>query len=698
MSERDPLHIVGQVIDGKYEVERLVGEGGFALVYRAMHNVWKKPVAIKLFSGLSSAPPDQREDLKQQFINEGALLSELSTKTATIVQARDVGDYTTPEGQWMPYMVLEWLDGESLEDVLERERAQGASPWPLERAYELLTPLKTALEVAHAKGIAHRDIKPPNFFVCSGSGDPRTGNPTVKLLDFGVAKMVNDNTQLQAALAKTGMNITSFTPAYGAPEQFSRGHGATGPWTDVFALALVYIEMVAGRPALDGTDLVQLGFSSGNPERRPTPRGLGVAVSDEVEAVFQKALAVSPTDRYQNAAEFWDELGAALATPRSATPHAATVVAPPPESAADPIARTMDDTSPPGQQITTAMSGAVTRQPSTAAPPSKGGGTTIAVVAVALLAVGGGAAFFLTRGGGEAAEAPPPTGAPTAAPAASSAAVATPAPACPPEMATIAAGQFFMGSDDENATAAEKPSHNVKLDAFCIDLYEVTVARFKKCSDMGKCRRASKDNDWPGISKHERATYDPLCNANEPEARANHPVNCVPWAEANNYCKAMDKRLPTEAEWEYATRGPDGRIYPWGDEDPTEKHLNACGKECRAWGKKNGVQLSVLYDADDGFATTAPVGQYEAGRSKFGPYDVVGNVWEWVADWRADYTAEARVNPKGPESGEKRVIRGGAWNGSYKSWLHPSFRYAQVPEARSYGIGFRCAKSLAPAK
>ncbi|MCA9645058.1 MAG: protein kinase, partial [Myxococcales bacterium] len=122
MSDRDPLNLAGQVIAEKYRVERLVGEGGFAVVYRAIHTIWNKPVAIKFFNGLSSAPMDQRESLMQDFINEGALLTELSSHTANIVQARDVGTYTSPSGQWMPYMVLEWLDGRPLDAILEAEQ------------------------------------------------------------------------------------------------------------------------------------------------------------------------------------------------------------------------------------------------------------------------------------------------------------------------------------------------------------------------------------------------------------------------------------------------------------------------------------------------------------------------------------------------------------------------------------------------
>src|SRR3954463_10936171 len=165
MTTKDPLSIVGSTIADKYRIERLVGEGGFAVVYRAMHTIWNQPVAIKFFNGLSSAPVDQREEFKNQFIQEGALLTELSSQTASIVQARDVGTYTSPDGQWMPYMVLEWLDGLALDELLDRERVAKAAPWSVEQVIKTLAQVASALDVAHGKGIAHRDIKPANLFV-----------------------------------------------------------------------------------------------------------------------------------------------------------------------------------------------------------------------------------------------------------------------------------------------------------------------------------------------------------------------------------------------------------------------------------------------------------------------------------------------------------------------------------------------------
>ena len=701
MTERDPLNIVGELVAEKYRIEKLVGEGGFAVVYRAAHTIWNKPVAIKFFNDLSSAPIDQRDQFQQAFIQEGALLTELSSQTAAIVQARDVGTYTTPDGSWMPFMVLEWLEGRSLEALLEEEQRSHAPPWTIAEVVPLLGQAALALDVAHGRGIAHRDVKPANLFVLGE--DARQGRATIKVLDFGVAKMVTDNTQLQAALARTGMNVTSFTPQYGAPEQFSRSSGATGPWTDVFALALVAVEMLAGRPALDGTDVVQLAVSSGRPDLRPTPRTLGVAVSDAVESVFAKALAIRPSDRYARAAEFWDALIAASGVALSRTGPMPSRPGPMPSRAA--IANTELAPAPELRpQATTGTAevkdaaASTTGTPSTVNPTGPAPGRraplwpTLVIIGV-MVAAGG--LFWSTR------NQQPPTAEPAAGakplepPALASSAPPTPAaPSCPERMAKIPAGQFFQGSDAKDAMPNEKPAHQVALDSYCIDLFEVTAREYKQCSDQGKCKRAGSEVEWPKITDAERRIYSPLCTIREPEKKGDHPINCVTWEMASLYCKAQDKRLPSEAEWEFATRGPDGRVYPWGDAPPTERHLNACGTECVAWGKERKLTFTALYEASDGFPTTAPVGKFEAGRSRFGPYDVVGNVWEWVQDWEGAYSKDAQKNPTGPETGEKRVIRGGGWNGSYASWLRPSFRYAQDPAAMSHGVGFRCAKSL----
>src|SRR3954465_1033949 len=145
MEHHDPLNIVGTTVGEKYDIEAVVGEGGFGIVYRAMHKIWKQPVAIKCFKVLMDASPDVRENLLKDFIQEGALLTQLSGRTASIVQARDVGTFTTKSGAWVPYMVLEWLEGMTLEAMLEADRSRfgntGGAAWPLPKVVAVLEPV-----------------------------------------------------------------------------------------------------------------------------------------------------------------------------------------------------------------------------------------------------------------------------------------------------------------------------------------------------------------------------------------------------------------------------------------------------------------------------------------------------------------------------------------------------------------------------
>ena len=716
----DPLALVGTTVSDKYEIERVVGEGGFALVYRATHKVWNRAVAIKVFRTLGDLPPERREQLVKSFIQEGALLAELSERSAAICQARDVGMLKMRDGREMPYMVLEWLEGRSFEQVLDDEKRAGLPARTPTETLAILEPAALALALAHKKGIAHRDVKPANLFVI---GDPR-GEYTVKILDFGIAKVVQDLQRATGSFNQTQGVVSSFTPAYGAPEQFSRTHGATGPWTDVFALALIFTELMTQEPPLRGDDLTQLAFCSMDPKRRPTPRAYGMEISDSLEAVLRRALAVAPDERFRSTGEFWDALRAALAmepmrvaidsSRTSNTNPALTALASPDSSAA---AQQMRRSNPaydapdrasglppaplPMQNATAVLYNTNRTMPTPGPamitgshpvqpPPANTAGLFAVLGAGSVLAAAAVAAgvYFLAIRGKDA----------TTTPVASASASAAPVPVgptpCPPGMATILGGKFFMGSDDKKDEENERPAHRVTLSPYCIDLTEVTVLAYKQCSDRGECKRAPRENEWPGITAREHKIYDPLCNIRDVDARGSYPINCVDWELADTFCKAKGGRLPTEAEWEFATRGSDGRKYPWGDSPPTDgTRLNACGKECLAWGKKFNEEVTAMYSADDGFPTTAPVGSFPKGASPFELQDVVGNVWEWASDWYAPYTPEAQVDPTGG-TGTDRVLRGGAWNGGDPSWVRPTYRFKSAPTLRSHGIGFRCARDL----
>jgi eukaryotic-like serine/threonine-protein kinase len=300
----DPFDLVGRTIAGKYDIEHVVAKTALSVVYRATHRVWQRSVAIKAFAA-PTLSDEARQQLLASFVEEGRLLMDLSERCAAICQARDVSSLTTAAGDWVPYTVLEWLDGECLEVVMRRERADGLRPRTLAEALELLNPIAEALSIAHERGVVHRDVKPGNIFVIS---DGREEPPRTKLLDFGVAKVLRG-----APVVPAGAHVSqSFTPGYGAPEQFSAAYGTTGPWTDVFALALIVVELLVGREALEGDEVGTLAMQSCDAVVRPTPRTRGAVVGDEVEQVLARALAVNPEDRYLNGRDLWDALTAAL--------------------------------------------------------------------------------------------------------------------------------------------------------------------------------------------------------------------------------------------------------------------------------------------------------------------------------------------------------------------------------------------------
>jgi len=741
-SSKDPLGIVGTIVDGKYRaVEAVIGEGGFSVVYRAEHIIWKQPVALKCFNALAGVPAQLRQELLNGFIQEGKLMTNLSTRTAAIVQARDVGTLTAPSTQeQVPFMVLEWLEGRPLDRILHTERE---GRFPARSIYDvlaLLEPVASALEVAHVQNIAHRDIKPANLFVI---GDPRGPGAFVKILDFGIAKVMAEHAHLQTSLAMTGREITAFTPNYGAPEQFSRAHGATGPWTDVFALALIMIELLrGGYPALQGDDYIQLAVASRDPTVRPTPRAFGVEVTDDVEAVFRRALAIAPRDRYKSAGLFWQDLhaaafpgsaawspvtvgggvsAAAFASPQTTPggegrhsnfggPHSSGPGSTGPGTG--PLNRSgLPDTGPGSRKMVSApttplFAGGGTGAPITASAAPKKGSSALLLGGLAVVGlVGGvGAALLLFS------KAPAPAASATvdsALPAPSaSASAAAPVFACGEGSVLVPEGKFFMGSD-EPGFPIWQPQHNVRVSTYCIDIHEVTTTAYKDCVTKGSCKRALLEPDYPKAEKttpeqHEKnkKVFGELCNFGPngeiKSGREKHPVNCVTWEMANLFCEWKGGRLPTEAEWEFAARGSDGRKYPWGDDgggDP--KYMNACGSECAAWEKAHNIEpkSDTMYEADDGFPGTAPVGSFPPGVTKIGTYDMVGNVWEWTNDRYASYTKEDQVDPKGALDGERRAIRGGGFNGGYPLWVNPSFRFHQLATGNAHGIGFRCAKS-----
>jgi formylglycine-generating enzyme required for sulfatase activity len=257
------------------------------------------------------------------------------------------------------------------------------------------------------------------------------------------------------------------------------------------------------------------------------------------------------------------------------------------------------------------------------------------------------------------------------------------------EMVRVPAGEFTMGSDADVGFEAckkyyigheseckrewyedEEPVHTVYLDEFYIDKYEVTNVQYRECVEAGKCT-APTECDFG----------EPTYNDSD---KANHPVVCVNWEMSKNYCEWADKRLPTEAEWEKAARGTDGRVYPWGNEFDGSK-VNFCDQNCEFdWANK---------EYDDGYVRTSPVGSYELGKSPYGVYDMAGNVWEWTSSEYKDYpyrTDDGREDLT--RTDVLRVLRGGSWYDFAYSVRAPN-RYGDNPDDTYDYLGFRCLRS-----
>jgi formylglycine-generating enzyme required for sulfatase activity len=264
----------------------------------------------------------------------------------------------------------------------------------------------------------------------------------------------------------------------------------------------------------------------------------------------------------------------------------------------------------------------------------------------------------------------------------------SPSGGCPLGMVPIPSGTFQMGSPDGEGEDSEHPQHAVTLDGYCIDKTEVTVREYEACVAADRCS-ATPRSIYVQLQPSQPAV-SMRCNlADQPE----HPINCVSWDQAAEYCTWAQKQVPTEAEWEYAARGSDGRRYPWGTQPPSAHRLNACGRECVEMAKRDlRLAWDGMYDDRDGWPMTAPVGSYPAGASPFGVLDMAGNVAEWTADSFKEYTAAATTNPQNPVRSLDLVFRGGGWDISAASGVRAAFRTRTSPSHGYLGVGFRCVR------
>ena len=301
-ARKDPFGLVGSVLDGRFLIEREVAEGGFGVVYYAIQVALDRPVAIKVLKTPADFDEMAKVQFRDRFASEAKTIARI--RHPHIVDVYDFGISPMPSGEIAPWMALEWLQGETLEDELQRRRGQGGQK-PAD-VLAVFRPVLQAFAFAHKQGIAHRDIKPANIMAV-----PSEHGVTMQVLDFGIAKVANPDQIAGSGYSRTS-SMPAFSPLYAAPEQIA--FGRTGYWTDVHALGLILTEMLTDQPPYTAEDKEL--FEEVMSHRRPTPAAKGIDVGTW-EPVLQRAVALSPSDRWKTASELLAALAANLDQPTS---------------------------------------------------------------------------------------------------------------------------------------------------------------------------------------------------------------------------------------------------------------------------------------------------------------------------------------------------------------------------------------------
>ncbi len=770
----------GMVFAGDFRVVRPLSAGGMGAVYVVEQVSTGMQRALKLMHPQLVTDPA----LRRRFEQEARVGSQIDSEHVVQVLAAGVD---APTG--MPWLVMELLKGEDLAGYVAR-----SGPIAPSMVRQIFDQLCHALGAAHASGIVHRDLKPENIYLLQAK---RAGVQfMVKVLDFGIAKIVAD--------AKKTETAALGSPMWMSPEQTARGHQIS-PASDVWALGLIGFHLLTGRYYWRSAEDHQATLTNllreivldtmAPPSQRAAELGCGEKLPRGFDSWFERCCARDPRGRFQTASEANSEFqrilagapdvsnpaqtpyNAALAptgyaapatgafgppagtppygpppgqaqraptpaygpppvhalgptqtppfgpggTPAYGPPPAAinppTAYAPPPP----PQAFLHGGTPPPPQQGSDAMYGPGTpiagsytnprpdygppmgppAQPMpAAAPQGKSSMGLVLGLLAGVVVIGGGIGAFVVFGGKKDSGKTGTTGSAASSGSAVPSSAAA-APAAHPsddisgKMTPLPSGTFQMGSKDEDD---EKPIHEVKVAAFEMDTTEVTVSAWKACEKAGVCRVAPSTIEIDEITEAYKKAATKYCNGGRTD-HLDHPINCVDWSDAAGFCTWAGKRLPTEAEWEYAARvtkagTAEPRLYPWGKAPPDPMLVNGCGTECVAMLKREdllvkGQTTDPMYKGDDQFSTTSPVSSFPRGATDLGIQDMSGNVSEWTADW---YTDKYPVSGFAAANGTKRVNRGGSWDEQDARWVRSTARAKDPPGARDVILGFRCAR------
>jgi formylglycine-generating enzyme required for sulfatase activity/predicted Ser/Thr protein kinase len=627
------------ILRERYRIIHQLGHGGMGAVYQAMDENLSCVVAVKETFAVT-------DEQRRAFRREAELLANLSHPTLP----RVMDHFTHGEGQ---FLVMQFVPGHDLAELLElREQ-----PFAVAKVIEWADQLLDALEELHSSDppIVHRDIKPANLKV--------TPKGKVLLLDFGLAKGVAGQMST-ADVDSHGKSIYGYTPNYAPLEQI-RGRG-TDPRSDLYSLAATLWTLLTGQVPPDALSRVT-EKEEGNPDPLRAAHEINPQVPMHLSNLLQQAMSLNRNQRPDTAAEMRNALRAVRQVEIEHTtlplqrPNALASTslppAPPPErtrKAPEPAPRTPSSPHVPTMRVDSpppvptwereGTSSTANSFGSEAEPQKKRwmpaalifAGVLVLILVVGLLAWRPWAKEQQSNGAAKTSQ--------------QAGSTTTSNPTAPAGMAYVPGGEFMMGRDDGDEY--ERPAHKVTVKPFFIDQYEVTNADYATFV-QSTSRRAP---NWSVISNF---------------SAGHKPVTGVTWDDATAYAKWAGKRLPTEEEWEFAARGTDGRLYPWGND----------------WHPGNA-------NADAASKDLADVGSYK-GASPYGVMDMVGNAWEWTATKLVAYPGGQLSKQT---TGDFRVIRGGSYTES-KDEATTTYRRG-YPARGNYdyaNTGFRCAKDLTSA-
>jgi serine/threonine-protein kinase len=691
---------------GKYDIHEVIGKGGFGTVYRATDRALGVERAVKIMHPALS----QDAEFLERFRLEAHIAARLDHPY--IVPVHDLDEINGAV-----FLVMKYMPGGSL-----KQRLANHGPLPFPLALKLLAQMALALDHAHQQGLIHRDVKPANVLFET--------DDLVRLTDFGFAKVMTTR-NISSSLTLTGGLIG--TPPYMPPEIWR--HKSVSPAVDQYSLACLFFECLTGQTLFAGESPAEI-MTRHVLDGPIFPSDWPAEIPAGMTAILEKALANDPTARFASCRHFAKavaELSSHTILPASQSILVSQPVVPvsttqpavqsPSSPTAMPAFGPMGAPQPELRPVAIPHSTSV---PAWSAQPGANYSRPTEsthkeqpwwIVALIILAglgllfiCGIGAVSMLDRLSWDEStsvvEANPTNTArpqltviPTIKPATSLTTISTPiitsdcnkigqtltSPIDGMTLVCVPASNFLMGSTDVDGDADydEKPQHAVYLDAYWVDQTEVTNAMFAKfVKETGYRTTAEKEgtgyaytgNEWGLVNGAD--WLHPSGPDSDLTGKDQHPVVQVSWEDAVAYCHWAGRQLPTEAQWEKAARGTDGRLFPWGNQSPSANLLNF----------------------DWHMGDTTRVGQYSSGASPYGVLDMAGNVWEWTADWYGDdyYSSQTTWrNPTGLTGGNDRVVRGGSWNYDARV-VRSASRNWYSPDKRDTDQGFRCILITAP--